>query len=147
MLKISSKAHHTPHADQSGYLLLEGLIALLIFSLALLGLVGLHARSIQYVTDGNDRALAAENAQKILGMIWADPNNLSTFDTHNASVPTGIVDLASGTGYAGLAPLPDGKRIVTVNGRNVSIVITWHHPGLPSASQYTLSSSINLPTT
>lgn len=146
MLTLSRTARQTP-AVQGGFLLLEGLIALLIFSIALLGLVGLHARSIQYVTDGNDRALAAENAQKILGMMWTDPNNLTSFDTHSTEVPTGVVDLNSGTGYSGLASLPDGKRAVTVNGRSVVIVISWHHPGLPDASQYTLSGSVNLPTT
>ena len=146
MLKISHCPSRRP-AVQEGFLLLEGLIALLIFSIALLGLVGLHARSIQYVTDGNDRALAAENAQKILGMMWADPNNLSSFDKHSVTVPTGVVDLTSGTGYSGLAALPDGKRTVTVAGRTVTIIIGWHHPGLPDASQYTLSGIVNLPTT
>jgi type IV pilus assembly protein PilV len=68
--------HATMKSPQRGVALLEALIALLIFSLGILGLVGLQSLSIKNSTDAKYRADAAFLANQIISQIWADlPSN------------------------------------------------------------------------
>ncbi|NLF76877.1 MAG: type IV pilus modification protein PilV [Chloroflexi bacterium] len=53
--------------------LLEGLIALLIFSIAVLGLVGIQANMITNTTEAQFRSIATQIAQQKIGMVWANP--------------------------------------------------------------------------
>lgn len=58
---------------QRGMVLLEGLIALLIFSIAVLGLVGIQANMITNTTEAQFRSIATQIAQQKIGMVWANP--------------------------------------------------------------------------
>jgi len=70
-------ARGSARAAQQGGFLLEALVGILIFSLGVLGLVGLQARSIGYVSDAQYRGEAANLANSYLGRMWADkPSNL-----------------------------------------------------------------------
>lgn len=55
---------------QTGVLLLEVLISVLIFSFAILGLVGLQARAIQFSVDAEDRNRAALLTNEIVTTMW-----------------------------------------------------------------------------
>lgn len=57
--------------DQSGVLLLELLISILIFSFAFLGLVALQARAVQFSVEAEDRNRAAIMANEIVATMWA----------------------------------------------------------------------------
>ncbi|AMP06722.1 type IV pilus modification protein PilV [Collimonas pratensis] len=63
-MKISLK-------QQSGFFLLEVLIAVLIFSFGILGLVGLQATTINNSVSAEDRSQAALLADNLVGMMWA----------------------------------------------------------------------------
>jgi type IV pilus assembly protein PilV len=54
-----------------GFTLLETLVALLVFSVGLLGIVALQARSIQLSVDGEDRNRAALLADEVISAMWA----------------------------------------------------------------------------
>lgn len=56
---------------EAGALLLESLIAILIFSFGLLGLVAIQARATQYSVDAEDRNRAALLANDIVSTMWA----------------------------------------------------------------------------
>lgn len=89
MLKRSSK--HFP--QQSGFMLLEGLVAILIFSLGILALVSLQGTAVKQVTDAKYRADAGLLADQLLGMMWISdrttPTSLqSSFDTTAGSSTT-----------------------------------------------------------
>lgn len=58
---------------ESGYVLLEALIALLIFSLGLLGMIGFQAASFKIVTDSRFRTEAAMLADELLARMSASP--------------------------------------------------------------------------
>jgi len=72
---ISRRRNH-----QTGATLLESLVAILIFSFGLLGLVGLQATSIKNTAEAKYRADAAFLANKIIGEMWADnPTSLASY--------------------------------------------------------------------
>lgn len=66
-------------------MLLEGLIAILIFSLGILALVGMQATSVKQVTDAKYRSDASLLANQLLGTMWvndrAAANLKAKFDT------------------------------------------------------------------
>ena len=64
-----------------GFVLLEALIALLIFALAVLGLVGLQASMTRATSGAKYRADAAYLASDLVGMMWTDSRNLALYDT------------------------------------------------------------------
>lgn len=68
-----------PFLKQQGMLLLEALVAILIFSVGILGLMGLQAASIKTVGDAKYRADASFLTDQIIGRMWADRANLSCY--------------------------------------------------------------------
>jgi type IV pilus assembly protein PilV len=64
------KAHRGSSGGQRGFLLLEVLISILIFSFAILGLIGLQARAVGFSVDAEDRDQAAVLADHIIATMW-----------------------------------------------------------------------------
>lgn len=62
----------THQTQQHGSALLEALIAILIFSMGILALMGLLASSIKNSSDAKYRADAAYLANQIIGQMWVD---------------------------------------------------------------------------
>lgn len=56
---------------QAGVMLLEALIAILIFSLGILSLIALQATSTQLTSDAKYRTDASALADKLIGRMWA----------------------------------------------------------------------------
>jgi type IV pilus assembly protein PilV len=61
-----------PRHGQSGAFLLEALIGILIFSLGILGIVGLQAQAIRFTNDAEFRAEAVYLANSLISQMWAD---------------------------------------------------------------------------
>ena len=104
---------------QGGYVLVEALVSVLLFSLGLMGLVGIQANSIQAVTEARLRADAVMAANAVVGRMWVDRTNLSSY-----------------VGTTTLASLPSGQQVVAVNNSVVTITVTWRPPGLTADRQY-----------
>lgn len=105
--------------SQQGVVLLEALIAILIFSMGVLALVGLQAAMIKNTSDAKFRAEASYIAQQRIGLMWADPDNAVGF----VETDTDISSL-----------LPNGRRNVSrpdpVNFPNQYLVtVSWQQPG------------------
>lgn len=66
-------------AAPRGFALIEALIALLIFSLAVLGLVGLQASMTRATSSAKYRADAAYLAADLVGTMWSDSGNLPSY--------------------------------------------------------------------
>ncbi|MDB5958650.1 hypothetical protein [Ramlibacter sp.] len=96
----SIRSHHAPPAGpraQAGVMLLEALIAILIFSVGILGIVGLQATAVQQSSDARYRAQAAELAQQLLGQMWTGDRTATTLQTqYNCTPPCS----SPGAGYA-----------------------------------------------
>ena len=67
-----------------GASLLEALIALVIFSVGILGLLGLQANAVSATRDAQYRSEAAVLADEIIGIMWSDRANLAQY-AHNGS--------------------------------------------------------------
>ena len=114
---------------QQGSVLLETMIAVLIFSMGVLAIVGLQAAMVKNTADSKYRADASYIAQQRIGRIWADPGNVATY-----------LEPAPGTNIPAL--LPAGIRITTQSGVQVTVTITWQAPG-EAQHNFTTTASIN----
>ena len=74
--------------DQSGMMLLEALIAILIFSFGILGMVAINARAVQAATDSQTRADAARFASEIASLIALNVARDATNGVSAASLQT-----------------------------------------------------------
>lgn len=106
--------HPSPQSAQQGVVLLEAMIAILIFSFAVLGIVGLQAAMVKNTSESKYRADAALIAQKRIAQIWADPSNIATY-TNEVGVP--------------ISDLPNGTRTTSQAGTQVTVTVTWQQPG------------------
>lgn len=108
-------------SSQQGIVLLEALVAVLLFSMGVLALVGLQAAMMKNTEDSKFRSEASFIAQSRLGAMWANPSAIATY-IESASAPTNISDL-----------LPNGTRsvsVTTVSGvSDVTVTINWQQPG------------------
>lgn len=58
-----------PHRE-GGMVMIEALVAILIFSIGILGIIGLQAMAVQQSSDARYRATAAQLADQLLGQMW-----------------------------------------------------------------------------
>ncbi len=80
----SNRSARPPRASampQRGFMLLEALVALLVFSIGVLGIVGLQAAMTKSQTDSKFRADAAFLAQRLVGSMWSDRSGLDKYST------------------------------------------------------------------
>jgi type IV pilus assembly protein PilV len=127
---------YAPRHRQSGAFLLEALIAILIFTLGVLGIVGLQARSLKAVGEAQYRGEAAFYAETLAGRMWAhDPASVQTYFAQSGTGFTSWSDqiTAAGTGLPGAAikpPLIEYKTDVdSLTGVRAVVTIFWQLPG------------------
>ena len=124
----SARIARKSKSGQQGVVLLEALIAVLIFSMGVLALVGLQAAMIKNTSDAKYRAEANFIAQQKIGVLWADPANAPTL-------------LETGTDISYL--LPNGTRTVSSpTPGEYLIVVTWQQPGETTQHNFTTLATI-----
>jgi len=112
---------------QQGVVLVEAMIAILIFSMGVLAVVGLQAAMIKNTADSKYRADAGYIAQQRIGQIWADPDNRATY-------PGTTTDISS--------LLPNGSLTITQPAADqFTVTVTWQKPGEPQHN-FTTTASI-----
>lgn len=122
MRNIIMKNPPTPltKSTQQGIVLLEALVAVLLFSMGVLALVGLQAAMMKNTEDSKFRSEASFIAQQRLGIMWANPSTIASY-IEQASAP------------ANISTLPNGTRttsISTVSGvSEVTVTVNWQQPG------------------
>ena len=62
----------SPRSTQRGILLLEALIAILLISFGILGLIALWANSLKDVSEAKYRSDASFLANEMIGQLWLD---------------------------------------------------------------------------
>jgi len=116
---------------QQGSMLLEALIAILIFSMGILALVALQAASVKLSADAKYRSDANLLASQLIGQMWASDRTPATLlanfqggaGTNGALYTTWVADVVSA--------LPG----VTVGGANQPVVtVVTQNPVAPSTS-------------
>jgi len=129
---------------QAGVILLEALIAILVFSLGILSLVALQTTSIQLTSDAKYRTDASLLAGKLIGQMWASGGTPTTLKTSFES-PNGAAYLAwlandvqarhslpgvvgASAGVVSTLPIVTVNDTAGVNAGQVSITIFWRTP-------------------
>jgi type IV pilus modification protein PilV len=157
----------TLHRSQQGVTLIESMIAILIFSMGILALVGMYSSAVSRTADSQYRIEAANHANRILGQIWANvdrasaanlTNSLSAFQ-HNpggancsfsgaasahAAVTQWVNDItAAGAGLPGASAATNQILIDTANANRVTVTICWRAPGDTYAHRHVVVTNIN----
>lgn len=130
MLNSSSSTKQSSHlacGEERGFAVLEALVAMLVFALGILGLIGLQGTMTREQTTSKLRADAAYLASEIVGLMWTDIPNLSLYASGSCNGYPRCADWATKVGNA----LPSGSSTVVVNPANGDITVTviWVMPG------------------
>lgn len=105
---------------QRGSTLLEVLVAVLIFSFGILGLVAMQVRATQYSVDAEDRNRAALLADDLAAQMRL---------ARTVTLPTAqITAWQTRVADAATQGLPSGTATITVAGNTALITIRWRPP-------------------
>jgi type IV pilus assembly protein PilV len=109
-----------------GFALVEALVAIVIFAVGILGVMGLQANMIKATSAAKYRADASYLASELVGMMWGDVTNLAKYD----SSLCGTYARCSGWSAKVASSLPSGSAAVTVNNGIVTVTVSWTLPGV-----------------
>jgi type IV pilus assembly protein PilV len=122
--------------SQQGVMLIEALVAILIFTLGIIALMGLQANSIAQVSQAKYRTDASYLANQIVGKMWVDQGNLSSYAAAGYSGRADWDTLVAST-------LPAGAATIAVNGGQVTVTIQWKQPEDIVTHSYLAVANIN----
>jgi len=122
--------------SQAGVMLIEALVAILLFSVGVVAVMGMQAVSIEQVSQAKYRTDASYLADQIIGQMWTDQPNLASYAT---------------VGYSKRAPwdavvastLPNGTGTITVAAPQVTVTINWRLPNETVTRKFTSIANIN----
>jgi type IV pilus assembly protein PilV len=135
---MAADMKHKTLRGQRGMTLLEVLISLLIFSLGMLGFVGLQARATQLSVDSEDRTRAALMANEVVSAMWTQRTTSLPAATTTAW-RTRLQDSA-------VAGLPNASGTIADAGGVVTVTVTWKSPSQPAAAASSVySTSLVMP--
>ncbi len=161
---------HTPSKAQHGVILIDALMAILVFSLGILGMVGVQALAIGGQSDAQFRNQANELVSQISNEMWlsvdrssgeVNPASVAAF-AHRADV--GACDAAAGTpstsamvtnwvtavndspAAGGLPGSTDRMQQILVNiaaGNQVTVTVCWRAPSDVAMRRHVVTTYIN----
>ncbi len=114
------------HHKQQGVAIIEALIAILIFSVGVLGIVGMQANMVKNTSDSQYRSEANYIAQQRIGAMWVDTVPIANLNNHVGlssltSLPGGQVNVVK------LSNITNGAG--TIIGGQFSVTVGWTAPG------------------
>jgi type IV pilus assembly protein PilV len=118
--------------NQAGSTLLEGLFAILIFSMGILSLVGLQSLAVKQSTDAKYRSEASLVANELIGKMWVSDR---TPDTLKANFQTGAAEFnkwktAVVSALPGITASANQPTVsVDTASSTVTITVRWQPPG------------------
>ena len=128
---------------QSGVMLLEALIGLLIFSIGILALLGMQATAMRATIDAKYRSEAAFFANEIIGTMWVDRANLTQYATAacagHPDCNNWLVRVQARLPNATGANAPT----IVIAGQQATVTILWQRPGDSQISQHVAVAQIN----
>lgn len=139
-------------ANHRGFVLLDALISVLIFSFGILGIVALQANATKLGGDAKYRTDAALLADRVMADMWgADPTTLVNYKTGGSAYLTwrnNLVDCVKAKVTTNCMPgITDDVNQPTIEiGDNnlVTVTVKWQAPQETSAHQYVSVSQIIL---
>ena len=122
---------------QSGMVLIESLLAVLIFSLGILALVGLQATSVKQSADAKYRSEAALLANEIIGQMWVSDRATAALEA-NFQSPGGAeynnwLTNRVATVLPGVAANSPTAPTIDIDGQGIATVtVRWLAPNEPA---------------
>lgn len=116
-----------PRPRVRGIALIEALVGILIFTIGILGLVGLQAAMLRAQGSARIRADAALLANEVIGMMWTDAGSQANLQNYSTGCNTGSCsDWINKVAQT----LPDGTATFNLNNASgvTTITITWTQP-------------------
>jgi type IV pilus assembly protein PilV len=140
------KAWH--RRTSQGFVLLDAMVAVLIFSFGILGMVALQSSAVQLTSTANYRVNASMYADQVISQMWTDPVNLANYATGGAQYTAWVKTISCSTSSSptclpGVTANPPTIVIgpgVTYNGLNsnslVTVTINWQAPNDSTPHSY-----------
>ena len=122
--------------SQAGVMLIEALVAILLFSVGVVAVMGMQAVSIEQVSQAKYRTDASYLADQIVGKLWVDQANIPSYATAGYSGRTAWDAVVAST-------LPNGTGTIAVNGSMVTITINWRLPNETTTRKFVHIANIN----
>lgn len=128
------------HRPQQGFVLIDVLMSILLFSIGILGLVGLQSALTRSQMDSKTRADASYLASELMGQIWSNTLSLSSYTTSGCAA----MDRCKEWQDKVASSLPQGSGTVNTDSAsgNVTITISWTTPS-GETHQYITQTTIN----
>lgn len=133
---LNMRRRQAPLGRESGVMLLEALIAILIFSIGILGLVAMQGMAISAVSDAKYRSDASFLANQVVAQIWVDRGNIANYVLPGGTAPALVTWLANVQ-----AELPSGAATISIPppgypAGTVEVLINWQQPGSANVRSY-----------
>ena len=129
--------------SQRGIALIEALVAILIFSFGVLGLIALEASAVNFAVDSEDRNRAALFASEIASSMWT----AGSVSVTNAQLAPQVATWQANISNPTTTGLTNGTLTITpVTAKSADITITWKPPArATTSSASTLTTRVILP--
>ncbi len=128
-----------PRSLQGGVALLEALIAILVFSIGILALIGLQAFAVKSSADAKYRADAAYVAGQIISKVWVDQANIVNYAL-NAASATCVAGQAPANGHPAKPQFDQALNLLPGAAGNLQrVVIDTTNDGLQPLNQVTVT--------
>lgn len=126
-----------------GMILLDGLIAILIFSIGILGMVAMQSLSVRFSTDAKLRTDAAMFADQIIAQMWGEASSTSAPMSTQFASPSGLAFKAWQTAVAADLPgVTANPPTVDFTGTQVTVTVNWQAPSDAGPHSYVSVSQI-----
>ncbi len=122
--------------SQAGVMLIEALVAILLFSVGVIAVMGMQAVSIEQVSQAKYRTDASYLANQIVGTMWLDTANLASYATAGYSKRTAWDAVVAST-------LPQGTGTIAVTNSTVTVTVNWMTPNDSTTRQFVSIANIN----
>lgn len=141
-------------SGQRGSVMLESLIAILIFSMGILALVALLGASVKNATSAKYRTEASLLANQVIGEMWVgDKTNTTLAANYGSQAGDGykawkdkVVQALPGVVNAVEEPPVDGVNLPTIEvnpDNRVTVTVYWQAPGDTDRHNYVAMTQIN----
>lgn len=119
---------------QRGVMLLEALIAILLFAMGILALIGLQARSITFASQARYQTDAAVLADRVISQMWGDRTNIAGYAWDGTGGAPAVIS-AWATQVTNSLPGANTQAPTIV-------VATVNHAGPPAYSAHTVTVTV-----
>jgi type IV pilus assembly protein PilV len=136
-------------SKQGGAVLLEALVAILIFSIGILAVVGLQAMAVESVSEAKYRTDASFLANQIIGEMWVNRANLASYAYAGGTPPAVLKNWVAQVDATLPGAVVNAPTIAVGAGNVVTVTVSWQRPAEANAAvpppphQLMVTASIN----